>query len=61
MRYVNLEANMPLNTLVNRLKKAEHYNDEEPFGYWSIETFEVKNQVFMFLMMKKRKNYALIT
>ena len=42
MRYVNLEANMPLNTLVNRLKKAEHYNDEEPFGYWSIETFEGK-------------------
>lgn len=33
---------MPLNTLVNRLKKAEHYNDEEPFGYWSIETFEGK-------------------
>lgn len=42
MRYVNLEANMPLNTLVNHLKKAEHYNDEEPFGYWSIETFEGK-------------------
>ena len=33
---------MPLNTLVNRLKKAEHYNDEEPFGYWSIDTFEGK-------------------
>lgn len=40
MRYVNLEANMPLHTLVNRLKKADYYNEGETFSYWSIETFE---------------------
>lgn len=52
---------MPLNTLVNRLKKAEHYNDEEPFGYWSIETFEGKEPGVHVSYNEEKKNYALIT